>query len=247
MSDPFEDATSNGTTTTTATAPSAGTAVPAAALQNTDDPFGTVSQYRGSGGQWDPRVPFEDLEGRLIVMKPISFRDDAPKREEFRQNAQDTVQDEWRVEMWILSGAPFSFKHKVPNPNDPAGDKVEAVMNVDPSQGTVLDTPIGEVKVPGARFRMQSIPQGQLIQALNGVSKQGKLLIGVMSRVPIEADRRKGVTPEQVKSERAEWFAAGGRGKLRQSTWALDDRAHVYTPALASMAGAWWAEYRKTV
>jgi len=240
MSDPFESAT-QGNVATAERAPDS-TAVPAGMLRNNDDPFGTISQYKGSGGQWDPRVPFEDLEGRLIVMKPISFRNDAPKPEQFRQGLDDTTRDEWRVELWVLNGAPFTFTYNERDPEN-AENKIEKTMSVDPSQGTL----IGDVKVPGARFRSQSIPQGQLIGALNGVNKDGHLLIGVMSRVPTVADARKGVTPEVIKAERVAWLAAGGRGKLRQSTWSLDDRVQVYTPALKSVAGAWWAEYRKTV
>lgn len=239
MSDPFEDATQSNTSTAPSTN-AVSNAVPAGALSNTDDPFGTTSEYKGSGGQWDPRVSFEDLEGKLIIMKPTSFDPKASKPEDFRAGPEDTTREEYRVELWILNGAPFTFEHKK---KDAQGNETVESIAVDPSAGTK----IGDVLVPGARFRSQSIPQGQLIGALKGVDKDGRVLMGVMSRVPTVTDARKGKTPEDVKSERAAWLAGGARGNAPRSTWSLDDRAHVLTAKLKQVAGAWWGEYRKTV
>lgn len=242
MSDPFEDATQNSGTST-ATAERQGNAVPSGTLNNTDDPFGTTSEYKGSGGQWDPRVPFDEIEGRLVVMKPISFNPKANKPEQFRQGPDDTTREEYRVELWVLNGAPFEYTYTEPNPDKP-GERIEKIAAVHPEIGTV----IGDVTVPGARFRSQSIPNGQLIGALKGVDKDGRLLIGVVSRMPVITDARKGVTPEDIAADRAKWLAGGAKGKPKyQSTWSLDDRPHVLTDALKGVAGAWWMQYRKTV
>lgn len=238
MSDPFDEATQNAS----ANAGTATATVPAGTLQNTDDPFATSSEYKGSGN-WDYRIPFEDLEGKLVVMKPTSFDPKANKPENFRQGPDDTTREEYRVELWLLNGSAFNYTVQVPDPDSTTGGKIEKVINVDPSQGTEIDG----VKVPGARFRSQSIPHGQLIQALKGVDKDGRLLIGIMSRFPTVTDARKGVKPEDVKRKRAEWLAAGARGNAPQSTWNLDDRPTVLTPELRSLAGKWWGEYRKTV
>ncbi len=242
MSDPFEDATQTGNTAT-ATAERNSNAVPAGTLNNSDDPFATTSEYKGTGGQWDPRVPFDEIEGRLIVMKPVSFDEKANKPEAFRQGPDDTTREEYRVELWVLDGPAFDFTYNAQDPNNPT-EKIEKTQHVDPSAGTE----VGDVKVPGARFRSRSIPQGQLIGALKGVDKDGRLLIGVMSRMPTVPDARKGVTPEDIKTDRAKWLAGGAKGNTKyRSTWSLDDRAHVLTPDLRAIAGAWWAQYRKTV
>jgi hypothetical protein len=173
-------------------------------------------------------------------MKPTSFDPKASKPEDFRSGPDDTTREEYRVELWVLNGAPFTFEVKRKAQD---GTETTETIAVDPSAGTK----IGEVLVPGARFRSQSIPQGQLIGALKGVDKDGRVLMGVMARVPTVTDARKGKTPEDVKSERAAWLAGGARGNAPRSTWSLDDRAHVLTAELKQVAGAWWAQYRKTV
>lgn len=244
MTDPFEEATqgtANTTGTGTASATDGARGVPAGPLGNVDDPFSTASEFAGSGGgQWDARVQFEDLEGKLVVMKPTRFEPKANKPENYRQSADDLYREEYRVELWLLTGESFSFDV---TRKDKDGTETTETVQVNPSAGTK----VGEVLVPGSRFRSQSIPQGQLIKALKGVDDQGRMLIGVMSRVPTVTDARKGVTPEDITAKRAAWVKGGARGEAPRSTWNLDDRAHVYTPALKSVAGAWWAEYRKTL
>lgn len=238
MTDPFEEATASNKA-----APSSGNvdSVPAGALKDADDPFGTSSEYKGSGRDWDYRLPFDEARGRLVVMLPLEYTDKAEKPEEYRKDKDDVYREEYRVDLWLLNGDPFSYK--VMAKKEGSEEKEEKVIEVSPSAGT----DVNGVKVPGQRFRRQSIFTPSLIGALKGVDKDGRLLIGVLDMVPWAQDARKGLTPEKLEENRAAWLKGGGKGTAPRYTWGLDDRPHILTPELRSLAKAWWDVYRTTI
>jgi hypothetical protein len=222
------------TTSTTSPAPAAGwMAGWTAAPINTDSPFATQSQGSdavGSGGGWDPRVPFELMEGRMVVLVPKSFRDDAPVPEQWRKKP-DEVREEFRVDVVILDGEPFDFEYDFKASKDAEKEKRTWKVETFPSL-----------------HREQTIANGQLVRALKGAHKTGSFLYGVVTRVPVWADRGKYPTPEALAEARKVWIAGLSAGKATpepRSTWGLDERPFALTPARIALAAAWWEIERK--
>lgn len=217
-------AANSNTSTTTATA----STLPAAAPIDTNNPFATQSEgsdVMGSGGGWDPRVPFDLIEGRMVIFVPKSFRDDAPVPEAFRKTPED-VREEFRVDLFILDGEPFSFEY-----------------NFKASKDATSEVKTWNVDSFPSLHREQTVANGQLVRALKGAHKTGKFLYGVMTRVPVWADRAKYPTPEKLAEARKEWIASLTAGKPipePRSTWGLDERPIALTSARIALASAWW-------
>lgn len=223
--DPWASASANATQSTTTGGSTGGlTAAPI----NSDNPFATQSQGSdavGSGGGWDPRVPFELMEGRMVILVPKSFRDDAPVPEQWRKNVDD-VREEFRVDVVILDGAPFEFEHDFKASKDAEKEKRTWKVESFPSL-----------------HREQTVANGQLVRALKGAYKTGAFLYGVVTRVPVWADRGKYPNPEALAEARKAWIAALSAGKSMpepRSTWGLDERPTALTPARIALASAWW-------
>ena len=205
-------------------------ATPAAPVSNMDNPFATQKQGAeaagGGGGTWDPRVPFDLLEGRMIIMVPKSFRDDAEIPATFNPKPGET-REEYRVDIVVLDGAPFSFEYTF-----------KASKDAEPEKRT------WEVKEFPSTHRGQTIAQGQLIKALKGVDKSGAFLYGVMAMVPQFRDQSLYPTPEALAEARKAWIAALSAGQKGVTepryTWGLDERPHILTPERINLALAWW-------
>lgn len=200
---------------------------PAAAPIDTNNPFATQSEgsdVMGSGGGWDPRVPFDQIEGRMVILVPKSFRDDAPVPEAFRKTA-DEVREEFRVDLFILDGEPFEFEY-----------------NFKASKDAAVEKKVWKVETFPSMHRQQTVANGQLVRALKGAQKTGKFLYGVMTRVPVWADRSK-YTIESLATARLAWIANLAAGKATpepRSTWGLDERPNALTSERISLAVAWW-------
>jgi hypothetical protein len=214
----------NSTATSTASSPGRGYA-PSNTPVNTDDPFATQSEgsaAAGGGGQWDPRIPFEAIEGRMVVMVPKDYRDDAD--DPF--NAGKT-REEYRVDLIVLEGPlplEYQYNHK---------ENKEA----EPEQRTMTVTELPHLA------RGQSIVQGQMIRALKGAEKSGKFLYGVVRRVAQLRDVKAYPTPEKLAEARKQWIAdlsAGRPATEPRFTWGLDDRPEVLTRDRISLAAQWW-------
>lgn len=208
----------------------AGTAATSKDIGGVTDPFGRSSEYAGQGGAWDPRVPFDDIEGRACIFVPKSFRDDAP--DPFNEGEK---REEWRVDIVVLEGPVFSYTAKIKESKD--AEAVEKTIEVNEFPAT---------------FRSQSISQGQLVAALKGVDKDpAKLfLFGVLTRVPQKRDAGK-YTIESIAASRAAYVEYVKRtGKTepdnrQRSTWNLDDREQVLSPQRFALARAWWEQERE--
>lgn len=200
---------------------------------NVDNPFAKQSEGRaaaGGGGDWDPRVPFQDIEGRMVVMVPKSYRDDAPIPEKFNPK-QGEVREEYRVDLVVLDGEPFSFTHTF-----------RASKDAEPEEK------VKEVTEFPFVARGQTVAQGQLIRALKGAEKNGQFLYGVLTRVPQLRDAKQYPTPEALAAARKQWIAdlsAGKNATEPRFTWGLDERPAALTPERVNLAAQWW-ELEKT-
>lgn len=208
---------------------------PAGPVQDMSNPFATQAEGSaaiGSGGQWDPRVPFDLIEGRMVVMVPKSYRNDAPIPAAFNPKEGET-REEYRVDLVILDGSPFSFEYNFKASKDAEPEKRKWEVTSFPST-----------------HRGQTIAQGQLVRALKGVDKEGKFLYGVMAMVPQLRDQGLYPTPEKLAEARKAWIAAltaGQRGVSEpRYTWGLDDRPHILTTERINLALAWWETEKAT-
>jgi hypothetical protein len=198
---------------------------------NMDDPFAKQSEAAAAagpmGGQWDPRVPFEDIEGRMVIMVPKSYRDDAPIPEAFNPKEGET-REEYRVDLVVLDGGALEYEYNFKENKD--AEPVKKTMTVTEFPHTALG---------------QTVVQGQLIRALKGAAKEGKFLYGVMIRVPQLRDQKLYPTPEALAAARKEWIAKLSSGKVTPEpryTWGLDERPEALTPERLSLAGQWWEQ-----
>lgn len=231
MTDPWAAAQQQQSSATTAASASAdnSTATQASPVQNMENPFATQSAgsaAAGGGAQWDPRVPFDLLEGRMIVMVPKSYTDKAPIPAAFNPKEGET-REEYRVDIVVLDGAPFTFEYNF-----------KASKDAEPEKRT------WEVKEFPSTHRGQTVAQGQLVRALKGAEKNGAFLYGVMTMVPQLRDQGLYPTPEKLAEARKAWIAALSAGQKGVSepryTWGLDERPHILTPERINLALKWW-------
>ena len=155
MTDPYAQAAAQSAPPATAAPASSGTPAQSKNAAGVTDPFGRTSEYSGNGaGTWDPRVPFDMIEGRTCILVPREFRKDAPNPfyNGSATGKEEATREEWRADLVILDGSPFEFTHKSKDSKD-----------AEPTEKTQ--------KVDSFPFlaRQQSIAQGQLIRALNGI------------------------------------------------------------------------------
>lgn len=238
MSDVWAQASQNthqNSTTAASTQNGNDGVVQAGPISNMDDPFlrrSEVPQSGGSGVTWDPRVPMEDLADRMVVIVPKTLNPNAT--DPFNKGK---TREEWRADVVILDGEPFEFTYNA-RATDAQGNFIEK-----PGGGFEMTEKTFSVAEFPAKFRSQSIAQGQLVKALKSVADAGGLYFGVMRRVPFVADARKGKTIETVAQELATWRQQIMAGKTLEKpnyTWNLDDRPEVLTQERMNLAAAWW-------
>lgn len=241
MTDAFAEASAAHSQQASDTAP-AQQWIPEGAAADMDDPFATSSDIK-TGGLWDPRVPFEDIQGRLVVMIPREYDETAPNP---FPGQEGKTREEFRVDLVVLDGGDLSYEY---NETDPA-DKTKKILKT-------REVPASDLPFVA---RLQSVAQGGLVKKLKGVaglpsSGAGKvqfstiprLYLGVMAYAPYVAAEKKGATIDSVTATVEQWIARQRKGTKPEYTWTLDDRPHVLTPERKQIAGAWWAEYRKTL
>lgn len=201
---------------------------------NMNDPFAKQSEAAAAAGpaagQWDPRVPFDAIEGRMVIMVPKSYRDDAPIPEAFNPKPGE-VREEYRVDLVVLDGGPLEYEYTF-----------KASKDAEPEKKTM------QVAEFPHTARGQNIAQGQLIRALKGAAKEGKFLYGVMTRVPQLRDQKIYPDPEALAAARYQWIEMLKVGKTTAEpryTWGLDERPAALTPERLNLAGAWWEQEKK--
>jgi len=223
MTDAFQQAAAAAAASTTST--TASSAIPAGRMADVDDPFATSSEIK-TGGVFTPRVPFEEIVGRMVIMIPKSYNAEA--KDPFKDGE---TREEFRIDLVVLDGDSFTYEYTERDPNNPT-EKVYKTMTVDELPWTALS---------------QSIAQGGLVGKLKPVFEEGRLLMGVLSYAPYVRDAKKGATIDSITKTVEDWIARGRKQARPDYTWALDDRPHVLTPERRALAGAWWTEYRKTL
>jgi hypothetical protein len=232
MTDPWAAASAkqeNTSNTSTVPMTDAAASVPSGPVQNMANPFATQRQAAaeapGGGGQWDPRIPFGALSGRMIVMVPKSYTDKAPVPKEFNPK-EGEVREEYTVDIVVLDGGPLTYSEKFRPSKDAELEERE----------------VSVTEFPYTR-RGQRISQGQLVRALKGADKSGAFLYGVMTMVPQLRDSGLYPTPEALAEARKKWISELQSGKTvaePRYTWGLDERPHVLTDERVNLALAWW-------
>lgn len=241
MTDPYQAANqavaeqSGQGANTTAPAYGPGTPAQSKDLSGVTDPFGTTKEYAGSGAAtWDPRVPFDAIEGRTCILVPREFRLDAPNPFAKSDPTAKQTREEWRADLIVLDGEPFEFtyNHKESKDSEP----VEKTQKVDTLPFTA---------------KLQSIAQGQLIRVLNGIDKAPDKLfaVGVLMRVPQWRDMPKVTVETIAESRRAyvEYVQRTGKTEpdnRQRSTWGLVDDPRYLTDERMNAARSWWASVR---
>lgn len=187
--------------------------------------FATSSQFKG--GAWDPYVPNESLEGRLVVMAIKSYTDTAPVPESFNQ-PPGSVREEYKIDLIVLDGEPFSFDYKKEKAS-PGKDEVWAKFEVP--------------EIPFV-FKGQGVAQPVLVGKLNGARSTGSMgILGVMVRYPYAKDLKQGATIESVTAAVKSWEDRGKNGTKPKHTWYLDDRPEVLTKERWDIFNAWLPTY----
>lgn len=215
--------------------------VTAGAVQDMANPFRKKSEVVSAGGggvTWDPRVPFDYLEHRMVVMVPVSLNPESA--DPFNKGK---TREEWRVNIIVLDGEQFEFTYNERAKNA-SGDfikRADGSYEMKESTFAVTDFP--------ATFREQSVAQGQLVKALKAVNEEGAFLYGVMRRVPVVADARAGATIESLAAKLEAWrqLIASGKpaGDRPRHTWNLDDRPEALTQERMDLAAAWWEQEKQ--
>lgn len=244
MSDAFaaaSEAASAGSAKTETTP--AKTHMPTTPAREMSNPFAKSSELKsGGGGGWDPRVPFEEIAGRLVVMIPKSFDPEADN-----PFNKDEKREEFRVDLVVLDGGEFEFDYNETDPNNP-NDKVLKTRKV-----AADELPF--------TAREQTVAQGSLIGKLKDlcdIPPRGgekvvfktppRLYLGVMAYYPYARDIKKGATIDSITQKVEEWIARGRKPASKpEYTWMLDDRENVLTPEREALAGEWWNEFKKTL
>lgn len=217
--------------------------MPTQAARDMSSPFAKSSELRsGGGGEWDPRVPFEDIAGRLVVMVPKSF--DPEARDPFDPDGKKT-RDEFRVDLVVLDGGKLEYEYADKDENDP-NKKVFKTKTVEELPWTARSQTIAQGSLVGKLKDLCDIPPrgGEKVE----FKTPPRLFLGVMAYAPFKAAERKGATIDSVTAEVNEWIAKGRKPQTKPDyTWALDDRPHVLTPEREALAGQWWESFRKTL
>lgn len=206
-----------------------------------DDPFATGDQIKGGGGgQWDPRIPFEEIAGRTVLMIPREFAFAA--NDPFNEGK---TREEFRVDLVILDGGPLEF------------DVLDKEKSTEISK--VYKTE--RIESFPHRARLQSVAQGALVGKLKGITGLARtesqnyawqvgatqLYLGVMARKPYAPAERKGATIDTVTAAYEQWVSRGKKGTEPEYTWILDYRPDVLTQERRQLALKWWSENRNSI
>ncbi len=222
--DPFaaQSVHSGPAVSTEATSSPAPDAFSAAADQ--DDPFATKDDYRGD---FKPSPNMEALAGRLCVMIPRAY-DPAAKDP---NNPGDT-RELYTVDLTVLTGGSLKFFYN--EKGDPEKGTMDKLVEFD--AGTISpDAP--------AAWDGHWVPQKTLLGKLKASHSDGRPYLGVVTMIPVKADREKGVTNAQVTEAFRQWEATGRKSQRPRYTWSME------TPDNATRAHAvnWWKANRTNI
>jgi hypothetical protein len=191
---------------------------PFGATEPDEDPFATEDDVKT--GSYTPTPKLEDLEGRLVILVPRAFTDEAPKHKDFQKDPTDTVQDRYTADVIVLDGGPLTFEY--PGQADANGDR--------PMLSTTVDTL--PALFPGKWVFEQAVI-GQL-KKVDGSARP--MLLGTVRRGPQSKDRKAGKTFEDIAEAFATW-RRNPKGQAPRFSWQIDVAV---TPDQKSQALAWW-------
>jgi hypothetical protein len=191
---------------------------PFGATDTDEDPFATEDDVKGGSFTPAPKIP--DLEGRLVVMVPRAFVDDAPKAKEYQKDASDTTQDRYTADVIVLDGGPLTFEY--PGQADDKGNRPTLTS-------TVEDLP---ALFPGRWIFEQAII-GQL-KKVDGSARP--MLLGVVRRGPQSKDRAAGKTFQDIAAAHEAW-RKNPKGNAPRFSWQIDVAV---TPGQKAAALTWW-------
>lgn len=223
--DPFAAASVSGQQTTppaTSTAPAGPDAFSAATDQ--DDPFLTKDDLRGD---FKPSPNMEALAGRLCVMLPRSF-DPAAKD----PNNPGETREVYTVDLTVLTGGPMTFYYT--EKGDPERGTIDKLVEYDAGDITP-DSPAG--------WSGYWVPQKTLLGKLKASHQKGAPYLGVVTMIPVKADRDKGVTNAQVQESFRQWEATGRKSNRPRYTWSMETPDSV----VRQYAINWWMANRATI
>lgn len=199
-----------------------------------DDPFATSEDVATSSGPFVPRPYLSDLAGRLVAMVPREFDPEAPKRADRIEAGKDETQERYIVDLVLLDGGELTFyyKSKVQDPK-PGQDEWEEKAH------TVAADEIPHLWTRVHREEFAIIGQ---LKKVDG--KARPILLGRVRRGPQAADRRKGMTIDQVEEA---WKVYEGHlkaGRVNATkpkfSWVIDVDGN--TDADREKARAWYAK-----
>ncbi len=166
-----------------------------------DDPFATPEDSQG--GSFEPSPFLDALGGRLIALIPRKFEPEAKKRADRVEAGAPDTEERYTADMVVLGSAPVTFWG--PGPKDKDGNRGEPVEITVPCPHLFTGTWRTEGRVVG---RLKKIDGGAR-----------PILLGYVRRTPQAADRKKGVTTEQVETAYAAWEKRGKNGPRPKFSW----------------------------
>ena len=194
-----------------------------------EDPFATSEDVKG--GVFAPKPKPEDLNGRLIAMIPRSFKADHPKPEQWRKDANDTVQDLYTVDLYVIDGGELRFWYDA---------KVEGSEDLVPTEQII---PAEDMP---AAFEGVWILQQALIGQLKRVDGTARpILMGTMRRGPQAKEARAGKTFDDIRDAYDAWVARGKPdNKGPKFSWQVDVNVNADQRRQAQQ---WWATAKDSI
>ncbi len=221
MTDDFaaaaEQAAQASQSTSTQTANPA-SVIPAGTLANSANPFGSSSEF--GGGDFTPLPGMEYLYGRTLIYIPrkqVQVDDIANKGE------KKTI---WSADLYVLDGGKLEFGY---------------IVKANPERGQKEDefkTWVHEDCTPENPFTVLNsyVFQTSFNWLLNKLATERRLALGTPKRVPTNAQRKAGLTTEQVEAQYQAWVARGRMKPDATFAWSFQDA----TPEGQALAGRWW-------
>lgn len=200
---------------------------PFAEEANVDDPFATPEDVKAGGGPFTPTPSLEALEGRVVLMVPRKFEDDAPIPEAYRQADGPAVRDRYTVDMVVVTGGPLSYWYNA---------KIEGSDDREPKEFGPLDLPAVFTNV----WRVEASIIGQL-RRIDG--KARPVLMGKVRRGPQARDRGK-KDFDKIAEEFAGWEKRGKKGSAPRFSWQIDPEV---TPEERAEAISAWKASELTI
>ena len=200
---------------------------PFAETVDEDDPFARPEDVARSSGPFVPRPYLADLAGRLVVMVPREYEKDAPKRADRVEAGGKDTEERYTVDMAVLDGGELTFQYS---------SKIEGS-----EERELRDFTVEADQLPFLWERVYRT-EGNVVGQLKKVDgKVRPVLIGRVRRGPQSADKKAGVTADQIEKSWAAWEAAMRAGKLNtprpKFSWIMDVDA--VTPEDLALARAW--------